>query len=167
LRNRHLQPAPSAGGGFSLTTIRSAVVAQPSLVGIRGWLALYVVGLAAELAHGLALTVGSLVIYARPSLVGLHSFIPFWALLIYVVSNLALVAYGVVLFVLMRRERKTAIRHNILFNALSIAFLFIWFFLSAKSPIGTVGDSLPALAAIAYFCRSRRVHKTFRALPTL
>jgi hypothetical protein len=119
------------------------------------------VGLAAELAHGLALTIGSLVIYAKPSLAGLHSFIPLWALLIYVVSNLGLVAYGVVLFVLMSRERRAAIANNVLFNALSVAFLVIWFFLNAKSPIGTVVDSLPGLVAIAYFSRSRRVRNTF------
>lgn len=124
------------------------------------------VGLAAELAHGLALTIGSLVVYAKPSLAGLHSFIPLWALLIYVVSNLGLVAYGGVLFVLMSRERRAAIANTILFNALSIAFLVIWFFLSAKSPIGTVVDSLPGLAAIAYFCRSRRVRNTFTSAAT-
>jgi hypothetical protein len=61
----------------------------------------------------------------------------------------------------MSRERKAAIANNILFNALSIAFLVIWFFLSAKSPIGTVVDSAPAFAAIAYFSRSRRVRDTF------
>jgi hypothetical protein len=132
-------------------------------VEIRGCLALYVVGLAAELAHGLALTIGSLVIFARPSLAGLHSFIPSWALLIYVVSNVGLVAYGVMLFVLMSRRRMVAIPHNILFNALSVTFLAIWFFLSAKSPIGTVIDALPGLAAIAYFTRSRRVRNTFTA----
>jgi hypothetical protein len=141
--------------------IRSFSGSRTRLVGIRGWLLLYIVGLAAELAHGLALTIGSLVIYAKPSLAGLHSFIPLWALLIYVVSNLGLVAYGVVLFALMAKERKAAIAHNILFNALSIVFLLTWFFLSAKSPIGTVVDSLPGLAAIAYFSRSRRVRNTF------
>jgi hypothetical protein len=141
--------------------IRSFSGSRTRLVGIRGWLLLYIVGLAAELAHGLALTIGSLVIYAKPSLAGLHSFIPLWALLIYVVSNLGLVAYGVVLFALMARERKAAIAHNILFNALSIVFLLTWFFLSAKSPIGTAVDSLPGLAAIAYFSRSRRVRNTF------
>lgn len=130
-------------------------------MGIRGWLLLYMIGLAVELAHGLALTIGSLVIYAKPSLAGLHSFIPLWALLIYVVSNLGLVAYGMVLFALMSRARRTAIANNIIFNTLSIAFLVVWFFLGAKSPIGTVVDSLPALAAIAYFSRSRRVRNTF------
>jgi hypothetical protein len=141
-------------------------VAQPRLVGIRGWLLLYMVGLAAELAHGLALTIGALVIYTRPSLAGLHSFIPLWALLIYVVSNLGLVAYGAWLFVLMSKGRKAAITHNILFNGLSIAFLVVWFLLSAKSPIGTIVDSLPGLVAIAYFSRSRRVRNTFTASAT-
>jgi hypothetical protein len=86
-----------------------------------------------------------------------------WALLICVVSNLGLVAYGVVLFVLMSRKRTAAITNSIVFNALSIAFLVIWFFLSAKSSIGTAVDSLPGLAAIAYFSRSRRVRSTFNA----
>jgi hypothetical protein len=86
-----------------------------------------------------------------------------WALLIYVVSNLGLVAYGVVLFALMAKGRRTAIAHNILFHVFSIAFLVIWFLLSAKSPTGTLVDSLPGLAAIAYFSRSRRVRNTFTA----
>jgi hypothetical protein len=161
MRSKRSASASEAVGILSLTGIRSESVAQPRPVGIRGWLLLYMVGLAAELAHGLALTIGSLVIYTKPSLVGLHSFIPLWALLIYVVSNLGLVAYGSWLFVLLSRERKAAIAHNILFNALSVAFLVVWFFLSAKSPIGTVVDALPGLAAIAYFSRSRRVRNTF------
>jgi hypothetical protein len=84
-------------------------------------------------------------------------------LLIYVITNVGLLAYGVALFVLMLRDRKAAIAHNILFNLLSIAFLVTWFLLSAKSPIGTVVDSLPAVGAIAYFSRSRRVRNTFTA----
>jgi hypothetical protein len=163
LKGRRLATAPRALGVFSPTAIPSGSVTQPRLVGIRGWLLLYMVGLAALLAHSLALTIGSLVIYTNPSLAGAHSLIPLWGLLIYVVSNLGLVAYGAVLFVLMSKERKAAIAHNILFNALSIAFLVIWFFLSAKSPIGTVVDSLPGLAAIAYLSCSRRVRNTFTA----
>ncbi|HEY8310857.1 MAG TPA: DUF2569 family protein [Gemmatimonadaceae bacterium] len=159
LHARRAESSSLALGVRSPVAIRSTSGSR--LVGIRGWLLVYMVGLAAELAHGLALTIGSLVIYAKPSLVGLHSFIPLWALLIYVVSNLGLVAYGLVLFVLMSRERKCAIANNILFNALSIVFLISWFFLSAKSPFGTVVDSLPGLVAIAYFARSRRVRNTF------
>jgi hypothetical protein len=47
-----------------------------------------------------------------------------------------------------------------------IAFLVSWFFFGAKSPIGTVVDSVPGLAAIAYFSRSRRVRNTFTAAQT-
>jgi hypothetical protein len=159
LHARRAESSSLALGVRSPVAVRSTSGSR--LVGIRGWLLVYMVGLAAELAHGLALTIGSLVIYAEPSLAGLHSFIPLWALLIYVVSNLGLVAYGIVLFALMARERKAAIANTILFNALSIAFLLVSFFLSAKSPVGTVIDSLPGLAAIAYFSRSRRVRNTF------
>jgi hypothetical protein len=156
--------AEASAGALGVVQARGAgSVAQSSLVGIRGWLLLYVLGLAAELAHGLALTIGSLLIYAKPSLAGLDSFIPLWALLTYVLSNLSLLAYGLVLFVLMSRKRKAAILHNILFNTLSIAFLLAWFLLGAKSPVGTVVDALPGLAAIAYFSRSRRVRNTFTA----
>ena len=112
LRLRRQETAPSTSGGFWTTS-----QVRPALVGISGWLLVYVVGLAIELAHGLALTIGSVVTYSKPSLAGLHSFIPLWALLIYVISNLGLVTYGVALFVLMFRERKTAITHNIVFNA--------------------------------------------------
>lgn len=161
VRVRRLETSAPASGARSSSAISFGSGSRTRFVGIRGWLLLYVVGLAAELAHGLALTIGSLVIYAKPSLAGLHSFIPLWALLIYVVSNFGLVAYGFALFVLMSRGRRAAIANNILFNALSVAFLVIWFFLSAKSPIGTVVDSLPGLVAIAYFSRSRRVRNTF------
>jgi len=79
LRLRRQETAPSTSGGSWL-----APQVRPALVGISGWLLVYVVGLAIELAHGLALTIGSVVIYSKPSLAGLHSFIPLWALLIYV-----------------------------------------------------------------------------------
>jgi hypothetical protein len=161
LHVRRVESSSLALGVSSPTAIRVGSWSPTRLMGLRGWLLFYVVALAAELAHGLALTVGSLVIYAKPSLAGLHSFIPVWALLIYVVSNLGLVAYGVVLFALMAKGRRTAIAHNILFHVFSIAFLVIWFLLSAKSPTGTLVDSLPGLAAIAYFSRSRRVRNTF------
>ena len=160
----HLRPTETSSQALvvgSTAAIRFGSASRTRLVGIRGWLLLYTIALAVELAHGFALTIGSLVIYSKPSLVGLHSFISLWALLFYVASNLGLVAYGIVLFALMARERKAAIANTILFNALSIAFLLVWFFLSAKSPVGTVIDSLPGLAAIAYFSRSRRVRNTF------
>lgn len=134
---------------------------QPLLVGNRGWLLIYMVGLVAQLVHDLELTIASLIIYANPSLAGRDSFIPLWALLIYVVSNVGLIAYGAVVFVLMLKKRRAAIPNNIAFNALSVAFLIVWFLLGAKSPVGTVVDSLPGLAGIAYFSRSRRVRNTY------
>lgn len=157
----------TAIGALAPTSIGAGASTRREPVGIRGWLLLYMVGLAAELAHDLALTVGSLVIYAKPSLAGLHSLIPLWALLIYVAGSLGLVAYGVVLFALMARERNAAIANNVAFNVLSVVFLVIWFALGAKSPVGTVVDALPGLAAIAYFTRSRRARNTFtiRARP--
>lgn len=129
------------------------------------WLLVYMVALAAQLAHALFLTVGSLVIYTDPPLAGLDSFIPLWALLIYVGSNLALLAYGVALFRLLLTSQRSAIAHNILFNALSVTFLVTWFLLGAKSPIGTIIDSLPGITAIAYFSLSRRLRDTLNARP--
>jgi hypothetical protein len=131
------------------------------LVGNRGWLLIYIVCLVAQLVHDLALTIASVIIYADPSSAGRGSSIPLGALLVYVVSNLGLVAYGVVLLVLMRAKRRAAIANNMLFNALAVVFLMFWFFLGAKSPIGTVVDSLPGLVGIAYFSRSRRVRNTY------
>lgn len=164
VRGRRAEAGPGAIGALARTSTHPGASARREPVGVRGFLLLYVVGLAAELAHDLALTVGSVVVYAEPSLAGLQSFIPLWALLIYVGSNLGLVAYGVVLFALMSRGRKAAIANNVVFNALSVVLLAIWFALSAKSPVGTVVDALPGLAAIAYFTRSRRVRKTFTAV---
>lgn len=155
--------APGAVAAASAGAIRARSESRSPLVGNRGWLLLYMLALGAELAHGLALTIGSLVVYANPSLAGLDSFIPLWALLIYVVSNLALVAYGVVLFGLMLSKRRSAILNNILFNALSVTLLLTWLVLGAKSPVGTIVDSLPGLVAIAYFSRSRRVRSTYTA----
>lgn len=159
LRRPATASIPSGDFWPGTDSVGSQVRSAP--VGFRGWLLIYMIGLVVELAHSLALTIGSLVIYGHPSLAGLHSFIPLWALTIYVTSNLGLIAYGIAVFALMSRERKAAIRHNIVFNALSITFLLVWFFLSAKSPFGTVVDSLPGVAAIAYIFRSRRVRNTF------
>jgi hypothetical protein len=71
LATKRPETLPSTSGAF-----RPASKVRPALAGISGWLLVYVVGLAIELAHGLALTIGSIVIYSRPSLAGLHSFIP-------------------------------------------------------------------------------------------
>jgi hypothetical protein len=122
------------------------------------------IGLAAELAHGLMLTIGSLIIYADPSSVGLDSFIPLWALLIYVITNLGLVAYGVVLFALLLRRRKAAIGNNILFNALSVAFLVSWFV--ARSPRSAPWSTRFLDSSLVATSCSRRVRNTLRLRPT-
>jgi hypothetical protein len=128
----------------------------------RGWLLFYMVALAAQLAHSLFLTVGSVVMYSL-SLADHGSFIPLWALLIYDVMNLVLLTYGAVVLRLLLSDRRAAIANNILFNALSVAFLISWFLLGAKSPFGAVVDSLPGIAAITYFLFSRRVRGTYTA----
>jgi uncharacterized membrane protein len=125
-----------------------------------GWF--WPICLAVELLRGLWLTVAVLIIYGDPSLSGLRSFVPLWALLVYVVTNIALVAYGMLLFVLMAKKLSAAIINNIAFNILSAAFV-CWHFIGEKSHIGTIADSLPGLIGLAYVSRSRRVRNTFTA----
>ena len=66
LRSRRPVAAAGVVGISSRDGIRPGSIARRRLVGIRGWLLVYVLGLAAELAHGLALTIGSLIIYRSP-----------------------------------------------------------------------------------------------------
>ena len=96
---------------------------RAALPRVRGWLLVYVVGLAVLLVHGAALTIGSIVIYAHPAAAGLHSFVPLGFLLLYVITNIILIVYAIFLFVLMAQRRRSAIMHNIVFNLLSVAFL--------------------------------------------
>jgi hypothetical protein len=129
---------------------------------IRGWLVVYLVALAGLAAHGLELTVASLIIGADPSLAGLTSFVPVPALVFYVASNAVLILYTVFLFVLMVRRRRSAIAHNVVFNALSVAFLLGWHLLHMKSTLGVTIDIVPNLVMAAYMVTSRRVRRTFR-----
>jgi Protein of unknown function (DUF2569) len=129
--------------------------------GLRGWLLVYMAVLVILFFHGIGLTVASIAIYADPSAAGLHSFVSLSSLLFYVGSNLVLAIYTVRLFVLMLRRRRTAIINNLLFNALSVVFLVSWHFLGEKSNVGTLVDTLPNLAGIAYILWSRRVRNTF------
>jgi len=133
---------------------------MPRLVDNGGLLRLYMVCLAIELLHGFGLTVASLIIYADPSVAGLKSFIPLWALLVYVVTNVALIVYGVALFGVMAKKRRVAIVNNMAFNTLSVLFIVGWHVLGEKSFLGTFVDSLPGLVGLAYFCLSRRVGNT-------
>lgn len=134
---------------------------RATLPGIRGWLLVYIAGLAVMLVHGAALTIGSIVIYAHPAAAGLHSFVPLGFLLLYVTTNIILIIYAIFLFILMAQRRRSAIIHNIVFNLLSVAFLVIWHVFGEKSNFGTVVDAIPGLVGAAYFMLSRRVRNTF------
>jgi hypothetical protein len=134
---------------------------RAALPKVRGWLLVYIAGLAVMLVHGAALTIGSIVIYADPAAAGLHSFVPLGFLLLYVTTNIILIVYAIFLFVLMARRRRSAIMHNIVFNLLSVAFLVTWHVFGEKSNFGTLVDSIPGLVGAAYFMLSRRVRNTF------
>jgi hypothetical protein len=128
---------------------------------IQGWLLVYIAALAVLLLHGAGLTIASVVIYAHPAAAGLHSFVPLSPLLFYVITNVILILYTVVLFILMSQRRRSAIMNNIILNILSIAFLAAWHLIGEKSNIGTLVDSAPNLVGAAYILLSRRVRSTF------
>jgi hypothetical protein len=130
--------------------------------GIAGWLLVYVVVLAFLVVHGIGLTVAAIIIYSNPSIVGLHTFIPLGAVLYYVITNIAIALYTVVLFVLMYRRRHSAFANNIAFNIFSASILLSWHLLGEKSPVGTVIDVLPYLVGLCYVVSSKRVRNTFR-----
>ena len=65
------------------------------------------------------------------------------------------------LFILMKRRRRSAIIHNIIFSILSVVFLVTWHAIGEKSTMGTLVDSIPSLVIVVYFLLSRRVRKTF------
>jgi hypothetical protein len=129
---------------------------------IRGWLIVYLVVLAGLAAHGLELTIASLIISADPSLAGLTSFVPVPALIFYVTSNTLLVFYIVLLYVLMARRKRSAIAHNVVFNALSVAFLLGWHVFHMKSTLGVAIDIVPSILMTAYILTSKRVKQTLR-----
>jgi Protein of unknown function (DUF2569) len=134
---------------------------RAALPKVRGWLLVYIAGLAVLLVHGAALTIGSIVIYAHPAAAGLDSFVPLGFLLLYVITNIILIVYAIFLFVLMARGRRSAIMHNIVFNLLSVAFLITWHVFGEKSNFGTLVDAVPSFVGAAYFMLSRRVRNTF------
>jgi hypothetical protein len=129
---------------------------------IRGWLIVYLVALGGLAAHGLELTIASLIIAADPSLAGLTSFVPAPALAFYVVSNALLILYTVLLFVLIFRRKRSAIAHNVVFHALSVAFLLGWHVFHMKSAVGVAIDVVPNVVLAAYILTSQRVRQTLR-----
>jgi len=142
---------------------------ETKLVGIRGWLLVYVVVLGFLTVHAIALTVASVIIYNKPATAGLSTvapliaFSPLSSVLFYDITNGLLIIYAVVLYVLMFRRRKAAISHNITFNALSVLLLVAWHFAGEKSNVGTFVDALPNLVSLWYFLVSKRVRNTFIA----
>lgn len=129
--------------------------------GIGGWLMVYVVVLGLLAIHGLVLTVAALIVNGNPSLVGMDTFVPLPSLLTYVITNLLLVLYTGVLYILMFKKRKSAIINNVIFHVLSIAFLACWHMLGMKSTLGTIIDAMPGLVGIWYILASQRVRRTF------
>jgi hypothetical protein len=113
------------------------------------------------MVHGLALTIAAIVFYTHPSFAGSQPFVPLGGLLFYVVTNLILAVYTVILLVLIAKRRRAAIAHNIIFNLASIAFVVCWHVLGEKSVVGIFVDSLPALIGFLYISRSDRVRRTF------
>ncbi len=139
-------------------------VSRPELPsGLRGWLVVYLVGLAIQAVPALGLSVGAVVIFADPARAGLTSFVPLGALLFYVTTNIVLAVYTAVVLSLMIRRRRAGIVNAIVLNCFAVLFLTLWHLFGEKSPVGTIVDSLPGLIGIAYILRSRRVHRTFVA----
>lgn len=124
---------------------------------IRGWFIVYIIVLTVLLLHGLELTVASIIIYINPSLAGLKTFVPLSALLFYVVTNVILILYTIGLYILIAKRKRSAILHNIIFNVLSVVFLFGWHFFGMKSVLGTFIDTLPSVMLLAYIVFSKRL----------
>jgi Protein of unknown function (DUF2569) len=127
---------------------------------IGGLLAVYVVVLVIGFLHGLGLTVASVIINANPSHAGQSAPLPWGYIAFYLVSNVILAAYAVVLVRLIVKKRNSAIVHNAVYGILTITFLAAWHFLGMKSLMGTVVDSLPGVVGILYFALSARVKET-------
>lgn len=134
---------------------------RAALPPMRGWLLVYIAVLACLGLHGAALTTASIVVYAHPATAGLHSSVPLISLLFYVATNVILILYTVVLFILMSRRLIAAIINNVIFNISSIVFLVAWHLIGEKSNVGTLVDSAPNLIGVAYILLSRRVRSTF------
>lgn len=141
---------------------------EKELIGIRGWLLAYVVVLGLLTVHAIGLTVASVIVYNKPATAGLAATVaplkasfPLSSVLFYGITNVLLIIYAVVLYILMFRRRKAAISHNITFNVLSVLLLVAWHFAGEKSNVGTFVDALPNLVSLWYFLVSKRVRNTF------
>lgn len=131
------------------------------MTGHRGWLLVYLVVLGLQVVHWLGLTVATVIVFANPELADLSEPMPVYVLVIYVTTNALLIGYALCALRLMLLRRRSAIVHNVAWNSLSVVFLLCWYAIGAKSPIGVVIDSLPAVVAVSYLLRSQRVRATY------
>jgi Zn-dependent protease len=132
----------------------------PGLPRIRGLLLIYCIALTIFFVHNTFLTIGSIIVYGHSAATGAHH-VPLGSLVYYVISNVAVLVYVIYISVLMRRRRRSAIVHNVIFNLLSAIFLLTWHAIGEKSGTGTIVDSIPNIVIVVYFLLSRRVRKTF------
>jgi len=144
------------GDGRTLSGMRLLRLGPPAsgtsrLEGIGGWLLVYLIALGLFALHDLGLTVAAVITHAAS--------LP--ALLVYAISNMVLVTYTLVLYVLMMGKRKTAVANNVIFNVLSILFLLWWHVLGTKSSVGTLVDAVPGIVCTWYVLASTRVRNTF------
>jgi hypothetical protein len=114
-------------------------------------LLVYLIALGLFALHDLGLTVAAVITHAasRP------------ALLVYAISNMVLVTYTLVLYVLMMGKRESAVANNVIFNVLSILFLLWWHVLGTRSAVGTLVDAVPGIVCTWYVLASTRVGNTF------
>ena len=88
---------------------------EKELIGIRGWLLVYVVVLGLLTVHTIGLTVASVIIYNKAATAGLATLAslkassPLSSVLFYDITSVLLIIYAVVLYILMFRRRKAAI----------------------------------------------------------
>ncbi|MEV4569392.1 hypothetical protein AB0K12_36985 [Nonomuraea sp. NPDC049419] len=137
-----------------------AAPAGPAPRRVGGLLAAYVVAHGILIVHGLGLALAAVIVNANPALGGLSEPAPWGSIIFYVVSNVFLAAYSVVVMRLILNKRKSAVVNNAVWAISTVVFLLIWYFLGMKSPLGVVIDSLPGLVGMAYLARSRRVKET-------
>lgn len=127
---------------------------------IGGFLAFYLLVLGYLIVHGLGLTIAAIIINANPSLAGVSEPLPWAYIAFYVVTNVILAGYSLLVMRLIIGKRRSAVAHNAIWAILTVVFLVIWHFLGMKSTLGVLIDSLPGLVGTLYLLRSHRVRQT-------
>lgn len=149
----------STPGGSSIAAhgmVRDSQESRP----IRVLLAAYVVVHGILILHGLGLTVAAVIVNANPSLAGLSEPLPWTYIAFYIVTNVVLVLYSVVLMYLILTRRRSAIVHNAIWAILTVGCLVAWHFLGMKSVVGVVADSAPGLVGMLFLALSPGVRQT-------